>query len=210
MYYCSKNSKEKIAHTENCQYAKRIQPRNTIMYKNAIEARNAGYRVCKCCAPIKTYVKKQDKEIDQYCQQAGLSCQIDWREGCLKVATSYSQWKIIVNGRDDYIFLYHKNFHRFGINNDDLVPGYHSQKTRKSDILGYLEYVAAHDSYRISNPIQGKAFQPAESHPRKGSKKFRAQERRQKNREKRRSVARVLDLIEAIHNEQGYRQAVMI
>ena len=81
-------------------------------------------------------MKRQQEEIDEYCQRAGISCQIDWREGCLNVATFYSQWKIIVNGRDDSIFLFQKNFRKNGINLNDLVPGFHNQNIRRSSILG--------------------------------------------------------------------------
>ena len=65
MYYCSKNSKEKIAHTESCRYAKRMQPRNTIMYKNAIEHVLANFKIIAeiYCAPDLIYVKYISSKI---------------------------------------------------------------------------------------------------------------------------------------------------
>ncbi len=182
-------------------------PENKIRYQNAAEARGAGCRVCKCCAPIRAYVEKQRNEIEEYCQQSGISWLINYREGCLMVATYCSDWKIIVNGKEDYIFLYHKNFHNRGVNYKDPVPGYHSQKCRRNNILDYLEYITKHDAYRIGNPGQGKCGERKERHFPKGSHKYCTQQKQKKKEEKKRSIARVLQLIDAIHNEREYRKA---
>ena len=205
MYYSSTAGKEKIAHTADCHYVKQIRPGNRVQFENAIKARNAGYRVCKCCAPIKAYVEKQQKEIDEYCRRTGISYRVDLTEGCIRVATSYSQWKIIVNGRNDSIFLYHKNYYRYGVDQNDLVPGYHSQKVNRNSVLGYLECITDHDNYRNKEAAQQRTQDQSGKQTAKGGRKFQWQERRAKNKEKRRSVARVLSMLDAIHNKQQYR-----
>ena len=199
MYYCSKNSKKKIAHTPECSYAKRMRPANTVLFQTALEAKKAGCGFCRYCSPIGAYVKKEEAEIDRFCQEAGISCRVSLRRGCLNVDTSYSRWKIVVDGRQDGIFLYHKNLKRNEVNEEDPVPGYHIQKTRKKTVLGCLEYVSEHDAYRINNPVHVKRAPEEKAHPRKGSKKYRKEERKEKKREKRRSIARVEELLDELH-----------
>ena len=36
---------------------------------------------------------------------------------------------------------------------DSLIPGYHIQKTKKSNILGYFKYIVEHEYYRMTHPV---------------------------------------------------------
>ena len=72
-----------------------------------------------------------------------------WLEdGQLHVYTPRSKWRIIVNGRDNKIFLYHKNTYSKYEKIPSIIPGYHSQAIRSKTIVGYLEYIIQHDIYR--------------------------------------------------------------
>ena len=45
----SKNSKK--YHRPTCQWAQKIKPENKVVFKDAKEAKQAGYRACKVCKP---------------------------------------------------------------------------------------------------------------------------------------------------------------
>lgn len=47
------------------------------------------------------------------------------------------------------MFLYHKNKFRSPSDDESMVPGYHSQAARQKTILGYLQYIVAHDNFRL-------------------------------------------------------------
>ena len=82
-------------------------------------------------------------------------------DGQLHVHTPRSKWRIIVNGKANKLFLYHKNTYHKNEEIPSIVPGYHSQATRSKTIVGYLEYIIQHDIYRRRQ--EKKAKQKADS-----------------------------------------------
>jgi len=63
-------------------------------------------------------------------------------------------------------------------------------------LLGYLEYIVEHDYFRMLNPIHPapKKKEP----PRKGTKRYRKQQKRAKKQALRESIRNVLNLIDTI------------
>lgn len=198
MYFYSKKSHSKIVHSFQCSYFEHMDHENTGQFDNLDEARKAGYRLCKCCAPISKYYRKEYYRIKDYAAKNGLLFYLN--DGVLIIQTPYSKWKIITNGNKNYIFLYHKNTYNRG-KDKSLVSGYHSQSVRRSSIMGYLKYIVEHDNYRLSNPeYHGPVYSEP---PRKGTKRYKKAKMKERKREHYQSVMRVLTLIE---NNANYRQ----
>ena len=153
MVFYSTKSNEKVFHLPHCKIARRIRKEYKKQFATPEEARLAGYRMCNCCSLVGTRLRKEQKAVNQFCQENGVSCWLE--DGQLHVHTPRSKWRIIVNGKANKLFLYHKNTY------PSIVPGYHSQATRSKTIVGYLEYIIQHDIYRRRQ--KKKAKQKADS-----------------------------------------------
>ena len=79
------------------------------------------------------------------------------------------------------------------------MPYFHSQAVRYSTIMEYLHYIVAHEEYREANPARrSRAKQPA---PRKGTKRYRAAMRKDKEKERRSQRKHVYELIEQLQEK---------
>ena len=146
MVFYSTKSNEKVFHLSHCKIAHRIRKENKKQFATPEEARMAGYRMCNCCSPVGMRLRKEQKAVDQFCQEYGVSCRLE--DGQLHVRTPRSKWRIIVNGKAKKLFLYHKNTYERYERIPSIVPGYHSQAIRSKTIVGYLDYIVQHDAYR--------------------------------------------------------------
>ena len=146
VYYYSKKSSEKVFHLPHCKILHRIRKENKMKFETAEEARMAGYRMCNCCSPVGGKLRKEQKDVDRFCQEYGVSCYLE--DGQLHVHTPRSEWRIIVNGKINKLFLYHKNTYNKHERIPSIVPGFHSQAIRSKTIVGYLDYIVQHDAYR--------------------------------------------------------------
>ena len=159
MVFYSTKSNEKVFHLPHCKIARRIRKEYKKQFATPEEARLAGYRMCNCCSLVGMRLRKEQKAVNQFCQVNGVSCWLE--DGQLHVHTPRSKWRIIVNGKANKLFLYHKNTYRKYEEIPSIVPGYHSQATRSKTIVGYLEYIIQHDIYRRQQ--EKKAKQKADS-----------------------------------------------
>ena len=159
MVFYSTKSNEKVFHLPHCKIARRIRKEYKMQFSSPEEARLAGYRMCNCCSLVGMRLRKEQKAVNQFCQENGISCWLE--DGQLHVHTPRSKWRIIVSGKANKLFLYHKNTYQKYEKIPSIVPGYHSQATRSKTIIGYLEYIIQHDIYRRRQ--EKKAKQKADS-----------------------------------------------
>ena len=191
MFYYSTNSKEKVVHFEGCHHIKNIEKKNLRTFANVKEVRNSGYRICSCCSPIMEKLKKEQSELESFCQENGLLYFMD--KGNLHIRTHHSKWKVLVSNTRGVLELHHKN--SFEQEHEDSVPGYHRQNYVADSILEYLEYVNNHEYYRMYNPIQVVAKKEP---PKKGTKRWDKQQRAIKKKERRREIWNVINLIDSL------------
>ncbi len=197
MMFYSKKSKNKVIHHCHCYYFRHMDHNSIGKFETIEEARGAGYHLCKCCAPMGKYYRKEYYNMKGYVTKNALI--VEYMDGEIVIQTPYSNWKIIVNGQKNHIFLYHKNTYMKRHDKRSLVPGYHSQSVRRNTLMDYLKYIVEHDAYRLHYPEhQKKGFIPL-----KGKKKNKQRLKKEKKRERYRGMMRVLALIE---NEANYRQ----
>lgn len=159
MVFYSTKSNEKVFHLPHCKIARRIRKEYKKQFATPEEARLAGYRLCNCCSLVGMRLRKEQRAVNQFCLENGVSCWLE--DGQLHVHTPRSKWRIIVNGKANKIFLYHKNTYQKYEEIPSIVPGYHSQATLNKTIVGYLEYIVQHDIYRRRQ--EKKAKQKADS-----------------------------------------------
>ena len=146
MVFYSVNSKDRVFHLTDCVVNRRIKRENRRQFDTPEVAREAGLRMCNLCAPMGRKLKKELPEIEQFSNNHGIEYQL-W-DNVLHITSRCGEWAIIMVGKRKIIFLYHKNSRRTKSSRSSVVPGYHSQAVRADTILGYMQYIAAHDAYR--------------------------------------------------------------
>lgn len=179
-YICSCNSEKKLFHWYKCKYVKMIPKKNRIEIKTAKEARDQGYKYCKYCAAIMEMLREEGPAVEQYGNRHGIYLSFDRNDGSIDVVSRVGKWKLVYNSRRKNAFLYHKNN---AMNHDpkDLIKGYHYQSAYSETLLGYLEYIYEHDTYRMTAPSyfpQNKAV-PYGNGSKKRKKKAKNKQRKQ-------------------------------
>ena len=125
MYTYSTSHGEKIFHAASCTYSGRIKMKNRNYFDTKQEAREHGYRMCNCCAPIVRYMKRERNEIERFARKHNI---------------------LYHGNRERYNTLEWKH----GM----LQHHYHRQNdVSKGTILEYLDYIYKHDCWR-SNQIE--------------------------------------------------------
>ena len=207
--FYSTNSHRKIVHLCHCKVLQRIPKENRRSFGSLEEATDHGYRLCNCCPPIAQKYRKERIPVKDFCNSHGFSFSL--LNGAIHVVSRHDRWQIITNGEKNKPFLYHRNTEeRSNGKYPSVIPGYHSQASRSTTILGYLQYIDSHDRYRDehpynkhSSPISGKNTIPgwfvekygkeylndnsSQFKPRKGTKRYRKEQDRKK-RQKRDNV----------------------
>ena len=151
-------------------------------------------------AYIHNYYDAEEESILAFCYENCISCFISGTE--LVVVTPVSLWKIIVDGPDHHIFLYHKNDPGSRENPEhDLVPGYHAQNCSATTIVGFFKYIIAHDLYREKNPACKRKKNG--SAPKKGTRRYKSATLKQKKIHRREDTRHVLNLIDSLHEKIG-------
>lgn len=154
MVFYSTKSTEKVFHLPHCKTTHRIRKEYKQQFATPEEARVAGYRMCNCCSPVGMRLRKELVAVNQFCQENGVSCWLF--DGQLRVLAPKSEWRIIVNGKANKLFLYHKNTYEKYEKIPSIVPGFHSQAIRSTTIVGYLDYIVQHDAFRSQQKKKAK------------------------------------------------------
>jgi len=152
--FYSKKSNEKVFHLSHCNIARRIRKDYKLKFDDPETARQAGYRQCNCCSLVGMRLRREQKAVDQFCQENGVSYRLE--DGQLHVCTPRSKWRIIVSGKANKLFLYHKNSFQKHEKIPSIIPGYHSQAIRCKTIVEYLDYIVQHDAFRLKEQERAK------------------------------------------------------
>lgn len=206
MYYYSKKSKNKIIHTQSCFHIRNTDLEEIGWFETLSEAFAQGYRLCRHCSPIARQFRKESSEIYDYCGKNGLAVHLN--SSTVRVTTPRSTWKIAA-GTDGQIVLYHHNTFRTAQDRFSEFRGYHLQRDVSADtMIAYLKYIVEHDYFRMVNPIYGQ-LRKGELPPKKGTKRYKREQRRMKEQERRRAIRNVLTLIESLHAPETAQQTAV-
>ena len=220
--FYSANSHRKIVHQSHCKILKRVPKDNRLRFESLEEAQAHGYRLCNCCPSVAQKYRKERAQIVQFCRKHSFAMKL--QDGVIHVISRHDCWRIITNGNNNTLFLYHKNTAKrtYKEKTPSIIPGYHSQAYRSKTILGYLEYIDSHDGFRDEHPctefvsakqdkvcdmpswIADKYGQDyyslvAPQYKRiKGTKRYRKEQAKKKRQERRASIIRVNALLDEL------------
>ena len=188
MSYVSSKTRNKMVHTASCRYTKMMNPKNKKYFYSLEQASKEGFVRCKYCDKIAGMMRSEKGKIDVFSQMNGLYPTYSREDGTLDIISPSGKWKVIANGKKQHIWLYHKN--TYATKEKGLVPGYHSQKVKRSSLMDYMKYIVQHDEYRDEVPAEEFKNIP------KGKKARKKQERRIKALKRRQSIRYVISLLD--------------
>ncbi len=199
MFYHCKRSDKKIIHTVNCFHIQRTPIEQIDWFESLAIAYREGYVLCKHCNPVFRYYERQEQEITDFCARNGLSVRL-WGQ-CIEVTTPRSLWKIVINS-EQRLTLYHENTYTSKEDPACRFRGFHLQGDVSKDcVTDYLDYIVEHDYFRMLNPVRPPKKLPTP--PKKGTKRYKSEQVKQKKRERSRAIKNVLHLINALNTPQA-------
>ena len=205
MYYYSKKSSRKIVHTESCAYKNHLAPEDIGTFDTLQQAYEKGYRLCKICHPVKKQYRKEETEILDYCRRHGMICS-SCKKG-IHVSSTISTWIITAtdNGKTE---LYHRNTKKLAKDGMSIIPGYHQQYKSFDSIIDYLAYIEDHDFYRQIHPEVMPRKAKVKAPPKKGTRRYRNQMKKQKRVQRSQAISSVLLLINSLDSNFAVHPAV--
>lgn len=190
MLYYSQNSKQKTVHFMTCRHGKSMLLQNLAGFETLDEAQKAGYRLCKHCNPLVGFYRRELSKVSEYCKSKRI--RHHFKDNVIHLNTPYSCWQLVTN-ESGGIILYHKN--RWELKRDVKSPvkGFHFQGKQCAGLLEYCEYIVGHDAYRLNNP-EKKPPRWERKPPKKGTHAWRAEQKREEKRDRRKAIANVYHL----------------
>ena len=200
MFVASKN--RRMFHRQGCRYVNNIKKENRIFFIYEQEAVDLGWDFCPYCSPIMNRLKKEEKALT-FASEHSLQLSFCKEDGALRIASPSEEWKLFLDGNQRF-HLYHKSEALHDTFLD--VPGFHDQRVNYPAILLYLEYIVGHYEYRQRKPfvdvedryLQNECSLIRKSEPRKGTRRYRAQQRRNIQKEHNQAVRNVLALLDSL------------
>lgn len=202
MVYYIKNCRSKIVHLDGCCHIKNTDKADIGTFPNLSKAYSHGYRLCNHCNLMQKKFKSEKEKIFTFCQQYGFSYRQDDR--IATVTTTLSKWKIVLNNTGERLELYHRNsYDKKG--DTGVISNYHFQHATYDTITGFLDYIYWHDVYRKSHPLESSRIYPKlkSPPPMKGTKRYRKEQKMLERKERKKSIANVLSLIESLQTVQS-------
>lgn len=201
MFYFSGRGRSKVVHFEGCKHIRRIAESNLGTFESLSEAKKEGFHLCKCCNPVAKFYRHHKRNSASYCSDNRLICYFN--KDVVEIKSIHSQWKLVAND-EGTIDLYHKNTRFKKKDVDSPVWGYHLQKAFYKDMTSFLKYIVDHDKYRFSyldKPLKPKG---GKKPPVKGTKRWRAEQERQKKRDRRAAIKNVYYIFEQLDAARVY------
>lgn len=197
MFYYSKKSSKKILHSEECGHIQRTQLSDMGYFGSLDEAYEKGYRLCRHCSKLDRAFRKENDDIVKLSMKYAL--RIFRHKKFIGVESKDGLWKIVLSDIGHKFELYHQNTYEKKTDSESRISGYHLQNISKGTIHGFLQYIGEHDDYRSVHPIEIKPPKKQKAPPLKGTKRYRKQQNKIARYERKRSIARVLDLIDNLN-----------
>ena len=187
-YVCGLNSKR--VHNINCRYVKRMSESGKMTFATYKEARLSGYEPCKYCVSIRKYLKREKKQIEEYCKPYGIHFFLNQSDASVEALSKSGKWKIVVDDETQDLLLYH--YSNGTLKQSDVIPGYHRQNVKRNKLLGYLKYIYQHDKFREAHPLYTRQTNP---NVMKGSKKWKKQKNHEDKMRRTQSIRYVTELL---------------
>lgn len=220
--YYSEKTHRKIVHFSQCKVLKKIPEERLLCFQDLKQAKEHGYRLCKCCPSLAREYRKDQAEIDSYCRKAGFMFKL--QDDVIHIISKHDCWRLIFDAQHNKMKLFHKNTQQryFKKKKPVIINGFHVQPCHYKSVLEYLKYISSHDQYRDTytytekkSYIQESEYEPPEwvlekygeeylsslgtGYERiKGTKKYKKEQKKRKRKKHRASIRRVYELIEEL------------
>ena len=183
----------KIVHTKNCHFIKNVNFSEVDTIDTMEEAYAKGYCFCENCNPLNPFVSEFAKvSKDPKYRRFDLQD----HETFIRIFSAYGEWRLAIMPDGERVQLYHKD--RFETPKDAkrYIRGFHCQKAYCYTLSAYLDYIMEHDWYRTLHPAHNahKTKKPAKQ----WTPRYKKEQKKAKNRERRQSVRNVLSLIDSL------------
>ena len=142
------STESSVYHRANCPYVKRICEKNKMELPRA-EAREHGYRPCKCCNSMGYMYQEEQCNLDYFKRRWSLDFLLS--DGILYVKTPIGCWKLVYSRKEEKLALYHRNSSASPV---DFTAPQNEKYHRQCDcamaktISGLCKYIYEHDRYR--------------------------------------------------------------
>lgn len=186
-----------IYHKPGCRYVERIQGKNKMSLPK-IDARRAGYHVCRYCNSMNHHYRVEQHTLDFYENHKKMKFQ--FIDGILYVKSQIGCWKIVYIRKSECFVLYHRNATSKELDFEHpQFELYHRQEDKPvcNSIEGYLDYIYEHDKYKA-------AIERGETVTKFSSKKYAKREAKAQKKRERSRVDYLFRMLERENN--GYRQ----
>ena len=193
-------SARKTVHTRECRVVSRIDSENLRTFQTLIDANRCGYHMCSICDPLGIQYKREAEQIVKYSRENNLDVKL--HEGIIHIISRHDCWRIITEGRNNQMFLYHRNRNKWLYKKDtSAIPSFYRQMDCKvNTILGYLEYIVKYDTQMdpvYTVPKEHEHYNPSHHQPKiKKSKRGSNQYAKKRKAYKRKQTKRVIAIIE--------------
>lgn len=191
--------KSSVYHRYGCRYAERIRYKNQMIVARG-DARQQGYRACKCCCGLGGDLRAQinARNVDKWQETMHVALTYDKRHDRLFVRTRRGFWQIrSVDGGELYL-LYHLNhFDELFTTQYMMKQSFHRQTDVKqtASLGGLIKYIYRHDQAKEIMDVDYRNL------PR-STKRQKKYYRQAKKREQRRSIRRVDELFAMLDRER--------
>lgn len=128
MFYCTKISRSKVVHKQQCQFVHRMAEHNKIIFSTLDEAQDNGYTLCSCCERKTDLFFIERNEIKKLCEE-NRWLELSRINNTADIVTPFSEWKISVIPGKRKVFLCKK-----------MTDGYSESMNFKS-IITCLNYI---------------------------------------------------------------------
>lgn len=194
MYYYSQNSRRHVIHCAECFHIQNVEVSDIDSFETPEEAYAHGYRLCRCCSPLIKRYNAESDALATFAQSHAISCFLCAR--FIGITTPTSRWRIVPDETGHSLLLYHGNSFETGHDDESPIPGYHLQRVQKDTVYAYLTYIDEHEAYRMTHPLY---IKPAKKEPpRKGTRRYRAQQAKAERIARRKAITNVLHLIDSL------------
>ncbi len=128
MFYCTKISKGKVVHKQQCLFVQRMAEHNKITFSTLEEAQENGYALCACCQRKTDLFFIERNEIKKLCRENNW-IEFNRMNNTAQIITPFSEWKISVVPEKRKVFLCRK-----------IIDGY-SENIHFKSIIDCLNYI---------------------------------------------------------------------
>jgi len=193
----------KVFHQQECRFVKRIKKKNRLYFQDIAAARKGGFRFCNCCSPMTRKYRKERPKIKKIIEDNGLKVQVF--DNTLLINNNGVNWKIVLSeDKTKAILLYHANTEsNYGLKRVEghLQFNYHYQRGTENlkCIKHLLEYIIAHDDWRMGTLNSYRTMS-------RKSKKKRKAYKRARRKARRIAATRVINLLEELDYEDRTRR----